>query len=204
MVRILLLGVLLLAPVAARADIRPGPGPRPPVVPPAVNRIKVNLVVDERASEARIIIPQAALGQQAAPGGFGGARGEADPAEAAPEAIPERRAADTLPTVVSGLALTASLSLGGLWLARRHGRGARVLLATAAVGLALAGGAYVWADLGPFPRGPVRPPPANDVPALLPALLRLEGVRVDVVPQGDAVRVILTGRQRDLLLSQGR
>jgi hypothetical protein len=37
------------------------------------------------------------------------------------------------------------------------------------------------------------------IPGLLPALLKLENVRVDIVPQGDAIRLILTKKHKELL-----
>lgn len=205
------LAVALLATPLVWSDIAPRPGPRPQ--PPAGQaKVKVNIVVDDKATEPRLIIPL-----QLIAGGFGGgfgagaAPGVDAPPGAGPKSEPksappkdEEDAADPqtsslrFSTLIIGLALTLSLSTGGLWLVRRRsgkGGGGLALLVILALSALTIGAAAVHANR---PAPPQRPQPKTDLPGPLPALLRLEGVRVDIDPQGDAVRVILTKKLQDI------
>ena len=90
--------------------------------------------------------------------------------------------------MVIGLALTLSLSTGGLWAVRRKtktpgGGMTPLVLLVAFLGVALAGSAVVWANgAPPFRRPPPQPvaQPMPPIPGLLPALMKLENVRVDI------------------------
>jgi hypothetical protein len=86
---------------------------------------------------------------------------------------------------MAGLALALGLACGGLWLVRRR-------LQTAAVKSLLIGGivlgslgAFVWADVpSPRPRpAPLPLPPAKS--------MQLEQVAVEVVEQGETVKLIV-------------
>jgi len=79
-----------------------------------------------------------------------------------------------------------------------------LLLLVAFTGLAVVGTATVLANRPPPPPVPpqVQPPggPAQvQVPGPLPALLKLDGVKVTVVPQGDTVRLILPKKHKEEL-----
>ncbi len=286
--RILLLGAaaLLFAPPAlwANAPFRPPFPPQPPGQPPAqqVQKMKLNIEIDEKATEPRLLVPQQALmggfnfggafGVQGAAGafgaigaagnlgaggaaGFGGALGAggAPPGnfgvlggpppgaagqkggpppgaagqkggqppvppggvfppgggdEEQPAAEPaqdNRRGSLPMSTIIVGLALTLSLSTGGLWMIRRKGGalgGAAPLgVFVAVLSIALLSGAAVWANLAPpFQRPPAQKPPVRPVqpqlPGPLPALMKLEGVKVEMY-QGDTIRLILTKKHKE-------
>jgi hypothetical protein len=107
-------------------------------------------------------------------------------------------------TMMIGLALTLSFSTGGLWMARRKPGalgGAKPLgLLVAVLSIALLGGAAVWANRAPPVRpAPVKPPAQPQIPGPLPALLKMEGVKVELLPQGDTIRFILTKKHKETL-----
>jgi len=138
---------------------------RPPVRPQAP---KLVVEVDEKAKEARLIIPQGFLVNA--------------PAQ------PPRGGLGQLPTIMVGVALALALAFGGLWLVRKRGGVAPLLLA--AVALVGLGGAALFADVRPVKdaRGP-KPRPVG--PAVLPVLATLEPIRVETVARGDTIRLII-------------
>jgi len=144
----------------------------------------------------------------APPGGIQGQPPKQPPGgEAPPPSAPPKQSSLPLSTMVIGLALTLSLSTGGLWAVRRKtktpgGGMTPLVLLVAFLGVALAGSAVVWANgAPPFRRPPPQPvaQPMPPIPGLLPALKKLENVRVDIVPQGDTIRLILTKKHKELL-----
>ncbi len=124
--------------------------------------------------------------------------------ESAGEQSQENRRQSSLPisTIIVGLALTLSFSTGGLWLARKKSGtlgGATpfgVLVAVLSIGLL--SGAAVWANFAPQPRPPVKPVQPQ-VPGPLPALMKMEGVKIDMLQQGDTIRLILTKKHKEQL-----
>jgi hypothetical protein len=123
----------------------------------------------------------------------------------ATEQEPESKRQSSLPlsTMIIGLALTLSFSTGGLWMARRKtgslggSKPLGVLVALLAIGLL--GGAAVWANRAPPVRPPAKPPAQPAVPGPLPTLLKMEGIKVEFLPQGDTVRLILTKKQKETI-----
>src|SRR5262249_22065111 len=108
-------------------------------------------------------------------------------------------------TIMVGLALTLSLSFGGLWLVRKKASvpGSSVsplMVLVAVVGLGLVGGAAVWANGAPPFRQP-QPQPFQipKPPPPFPAVWKGEGVKIEFVQQGDAIRLILTSKQKAAL-----
>lgn len=253
--RAMLVGAaLLFAASTVRADLGPRPAPGPFGQPPGLQRpqakIKVNIEVDEKATEPRLIIPMQVmfggagfgggagalgvpppLGQAGAPplgavgvppggakgqggGLFGAPPGAKPPGEKPPPKKEEDGSAPQaslpLPTVVIGMALALSLSTGGLWVVRRKtnqpgGGLTPLLLVTAFLTIAAIGTATVSANKAAPPRPPQVAPgpglggPQVELPGPLPALLKMEGVRVDIVPQGDTVRLILPKKHKEQL-----
>jgi hypothetical protein len=169
--------LLLLAGLASgiRANEAPPPVARPAV--PALAEIPANLivVVDDKAKEARLQIPQGLFQQ--------GVR---------PQPRPERRGADAaprVPTLLAGLALTAALVSGGFWLLRRGRQRfiAPVCLALAALTLTAFA---VWANT-PVPR-PAPDKQAGPIPVAGPVPVTLNGkIVVEIVAAGDAVKLIV-------------
>jgi len=154
--------------------------------------------------------PPGAAGQK---GAFGQLGGKPTPPPGAvppggqdedPATEQESKRQSSLPfsTMIIGLALTLSFSTGGLWMARRNNGvvgGAKPLgLLVAVLSIGLLGGAAVWANRAPPVRpAPVKPQPQPQVPGPLPALLKMEGVKVEILPQGDTIRLILTKKQKE-------
>src|ERR1700722_5311982 len=89
--------VLSSAVGAVRADV-PGPKDVPNKVKLGSREVKLEVVVDDKAEVARLILPQALLTE--------GGKKRAD-------------AGWPMPTIMAGLALTAALISAGLWLVRR-------------------------------------------------------------------------------------
>lgn len=124
---------------------------------------KLIVEVDQKAKVARLVIPRRFLNNV--------------PAQ------PPRRGFGQLPTIMIGVALALSLAFSGLWLVRK--RGGAVPLLVAAVAVVGLGSSALWADIGPR-----RPPVQPALPAL-PALATIQPIRVEVSPQGDAIRLII-------------
>lgn len=159
-------------------------------------------------------------------GGFGGAQGaggvgggaigvgggfgvqgnppppQQQPQQQQPQPVAPKPKMSSLPfsTIIVGLSLTLALSFGGLWLVRKkNGNGGGLitpmLVLMAIMGVSMMSGA-VWANKAPpF----VRPPQPPQPPPAFPALSRFEGVKVEVIPQGDTIRLILTSKQKDII-----
>jgi hypothetical protein len=198
------LGLLCACSPAARADLAPpfpgpGPGPVQPGFRPgfgpafAAKAVKLSVEVDEKAKQARLIVPMNLMfggflgpnpgrpnfpGRGGAPGGFG------QGADARPLG---------LPTLVAGLALTLAAASGGLWLVRR--RGGRVVAGILVVAMLGLGATVVWADGVPGFRPRPRPQPQPVVqatPLALPANIQLNGrILFELAPQGNSVRLIV-------------
>lgn len=145
---------------------------------------------------------QSAGGAIGVGGGFG-VQGNPPPPQQQPkpekQPLPKKMSSLPFSTIVVGLSLTLALSFGGLWLVRKkNGNGGGLitplLVLVAIMGVSMMSGA-VWANRAPpF----VQPQPPNPPPAF-PAMLKLDGIKVELVPQGDTVRLILTSKQKDLV-----
>jgi hypothetical protein len=128
--------------------------------------VKLVVVIDDKVKEPRLQIPQSLLA--------GGGKKSAD-------------AGPRLPTIMAGLALSVSLVAAGFWLVRR-GPGRRLAAVVLAVSLLACGASAVWANVGP------KPIESKDRPTLvaMPAgILLPEQIVLEVVPRGDAVRLIV-------------
>lgn len=174
----------------------------PPVPPPTDVKIKVEL--DENAKGPQLIIPmnmtQPRRGPRPVPGKKEPVPPTAPPpAGAKPDGEQDIALDDMLvelptesaPTtkrhhvLIAGLALTLSLSFGGLWILRRSGRGsARALVLLVAAGATLAGSAVAWANAPP-PRDPK--PPVAALPTLFDGKVNLQ----ITFAQGDTIRLVL-------------
>jgi hypothetical protein len=180
--------LLLLAtpPAAVRADVpalsfEPRPDPITSRVKAEAERLKrqapLVITVEENAETARLLIPRKLVR----------AWQHASLVRPRDSAVASGRSWSRA-MVVAGLGLAVALTLGGLWLTGRWPRGASrgaalLLLAVVALGLA---GALVRANAPPprdlylYDRRPVPEP------------LRLKGkVEIEVVPQGDAIHLIV-------------
>jgi hypothetical protein len=161
--------------------VRPNPGPKPA---PAVPTVPFVVLVDDKVKEPHLEIPRTLVVAM---------RASADEAE-----TETRRAeAPRLHLILAGTALSLSLAAGGFWLLRSGNRfsrsGAALLLA---VGVLLTlGAASLFADLGPRPAGPRPPLPNPPLPVLPPGIAFDDGVVLDIVPKGTAIRLIVPSKQ---------
>jgi hypothetical protein len=129
------------------------------------------ILTDDKVTETRLEVPKNLLASLRADAGV-------------PNGDSRWAGLSSLQLVVAGLALTAALTLGGLWLVRSRNRPAgRTLIVLLAVVTLLGAAGIVWANVAPPP-----PPPK---PVLPDGLLLSEKVTVDVVEKGDAVRLIV-------------
>jgi hypothetical protein len=160
---------------AAPPRERVPPRGRKEVLPRGARRVSLTVEVDDRVKEMRLQVPANLL------------------PPAAPTAPARGAGAWHLPTVVAGVALTLSLTTGGLWLLRR-GTTRRAAAGALLLGLFALGGAALFANAPMF----VRPVPQFAAPAgppatlLLPADVRLSpNIVVEVVEKGDGVKLIV-------------
>jgi hypothetical protein len=210
---------ILTAAVPAMANEGPPPGqPRPPRVqpkPPAeADGVKSQLIIEARDDAAEtgsvLLIPKSLMaeakpGVGAVPGGAGGAGGGMPPVNMA----------------VAGLAMSAAVVAGGLWLVRRTGpvrRGELAVGAAVAVAAVVLGGSMLWADVAPFPRPPrppvvpprppVQPPvssePASDLPKVkLPPAVLSGPVTVRFTDDKE-IKLIVSRKMLAMLVSDGK
>ncbi len=161
-------------PVWADAFPVPHSGPRerprsPMPVHPA-NAVPVVIEASDTLTEPRLVIPRALL-----------ARAKKLPVMRPAAALQDRLWRVGAAMALAGLALTAALSVGGLYLARRRGWALLVLM-LAGVGCAVgAGAAFVGAHPPPPPNWP--PPP--------PAEIVFDHAAVEVVERGTEVRLLV-------------
>jgi hypothetical protein len=152
---------------------------------------KLVVEVDEKATQPRLVVPMTLLLK-----GSGPPAGVIPGVPPPPGAPPRKEGADAgalgLPTVVAGLALTAALVSGGLWLIRR-GSGRR-FLGVLVLGVLAASATALWADIPPFRGRPKPPPPApaKTIPVALPAGVELsEKITLEFSVAGDTLRLIV-------------
>jgi hypothetical protein len=145
------LGLGLSLTSKSQADI---PVPKRTEVAPVKNEVvKVTIEVDEKAKEARIVMPRFVPGVLNPPKAIPTpppSQVELDdgeiPAVAENELTPNNR------LLFSGIALSLSIGCGGMWLVRKKGKGPLGSLALLlAVGGLLTVGAAVWGNGGPPP-----------------------------------------------------
>jgi hypothetical protein len=87
--------------------------------------------------------------------------------------------------LIAGLALTLSLSFGGLWVMRRYGRGSARALVLLAAGAVLAGSTVAWANIPPPKK--FEAPPVAALPIAFDGKVNLE----IVLGGGDTIRLVL-------------
>jgi len=118
------LGLLFLSGVVAPAWANLPAPPRPAPLPEAKSA-KINVVIDERVTEPRLIVPKSMMGEK-------------------------KSAMLETPTIVAGLALSLAFVSGGIWLVRRGKAraAAAVMLALAALAF---GATALWADIAKPP-----------------------------------------------------
>lgn len=199
------LGLGLITP-AARADLAP------PV--PAPQEVKIKVELDEKAKGPKLIIPSAMTQpprvrprppiipkKEQPPGATPPNTGSTPPAkpegeqgiDADTDNVVFEWQQEPAPTnrnhlLIAGLALTLSLSMGGLWVMRRYGRGsARALVLLVAAGATLAGSTVAWANVPP-PKKFDTPPP---LPAALPTVFDGKVTLEIVFGGGDTIRLVL-------------
>jgi hypothetical protein len=135
------------------------------------------VLVDDKAKEPHLEIPRTLL-----LGGRAAVEGEDDT---------QRAEAPRLHMLVAGVALSLSLAAAGFWLVRSgtrfSRRGVAVLLVAGA--LLTVGGVTLWANGLP-------PPPKTPRPPVMPQGVVLgDNVVVDLLPRGDAIRLIVSSKQ---------
>jgi hypothetical protein len=170
--------------------------------PPQPVTLKFTIEIDHKATEARLLVPASAMQAGAPAFNFPG-NGGFNQFPAQPDPGPGRRSGSLPPlsTILVGLCLTLSLATGGVWLVRRDaGRAGQgvvpFVVLVGVLGVAMLGTAIVRAN-APAPRALFPPPPPVQVPLNLPIVARMDGVRVEVIPQGDAVRLIVPAGKTD-------
>jgi hypothetical protein len=155
---------------AAEARANAGRPPVPNMTPKfGVQKAKVVVEEDANAKVIKVVVPSNMVVKQAGPLGFG--------------------AADKLPILMGGLALTAAFASAGFWLVKKN-RGAAGLALL--VSLTLFGVGALQADIA-------RPPqPAKTTPVALPADVNLTGeIQFEVAPGvGDTIRIITPPRPK--------
>lgn len=166
--------VLVCAVAAIRADLRPGgrppgPPPKPPAVPFVIH-------IDDKAKEPHLEIPRTLLlGRRASLDDEGETR---------------RAEAPRPHMLVAGIALSLSVVAAGFWLVRSGNRfsrrGVAVLLVAGA--LLTVGGVTLWANVPP-------PGPPPGPPVMPPGVVLGDNVVLDLLPRGDAIRLIVTKKQ---------
>lgn len=168
-----LAALVLLAAAGARADVPPPPKRTPKNAPgnqliPRSTTFPVELVRIKNDEPVRIEIPRAAVNP--VPAGAAGTMGTFGSGDGA------------LRTLIAGLSLSAGLTLGGLWLARRRRRLALGTLAagTGAAALAVLVPGPAQANLAPFPV------PASKVNAQVRVVERGRTIRLFLSPQAIA------------------
>ena len=178
------LAVLALTYTPARGDLAlPPPGPV---------EVKFKVELDEKAKGPVLQLPRGVTGGRVRPAGPKGpppAGKEGQPEGEEPVVLEFDGAVAAEPgrnpnhLMIAGVAVTLALGLGGIWLVRRPGRsGTRGLALLLAAGGTLAASSVAWANQA----APKPPPP----PVVLP--VAFEGkIRVEIVPAGDTVRLIL-------------
>jgi hypothetical protein len=171
-----LIGVLTVLSVlaAARTSARANEAAPPPDKPSPPAAVPLVIVLDDSAKQPRLEIPRKVLSSLKA--SADGQEGDGRRVEALP----------VLHTIVAGVALSLAFTLGGLWLVRSRrrftGTGAALLLA--ALTLTVAGG-VLWANV------PAPPPPRPADPGIPLA----DKATVQVVDQGDAIRLVASPKQ---------
>jgi hypothetical protein len=162
----LALVVLLGGQLAANP---PAPPPKPPVKEPAAAAVPMNVVIDDKATEPKLVIPKKVLATLKADAG--------DP-------DPDTRRVEHLHLIVAGCALTLALTFGGLWLVRgRRKPGSTALLVLVALGGVVAVTSMVWANAGP-PRLPAPP-----------GIPLADKVTIETSEQGDTILLFVTRDQ---------
>jgi hypothetical protein len=161
----------------------------PPPLPPAKQAVAIKIEVDEKAKGTHLVLPSGVFtAPRVRPQPNGIPQGALDQPGADGVAANDDETQPRIHMVIAGIALAMSLACGGLWLARRQGKGsARGLTLLVAAGASLMVGAIAWAN----PPAPPRPPaPAKQPAANLP--IAYEGkVDVDFVGGQEPVRLIL-------------
>ena len=133
--------------------------PPPPVKPsiplPDAKNVKFKVVIDERVTVPRLVIPKSLMGDK-------------------------KKASLEMPTIVAGLALSLGFVSGGIWLVRRGKRGAVAAAVVLALSAALFGATTLFADIGFKP-----PKPPVLTPVALPANLLFKAEQIEVYfPEG--------------------
>ena len=170
LIRVLtVLGLLAYVLPSGRANEAPPPPTKRDNTPAAAPLV---VVLDDGVQQPRLEIPRKVLSNLKA-----AADGQDEDTRRA-EALPR------LHTIIAGVALSLSLTLGGLWLVRSRRRFSGAALLVAALALTAAGsvlGANVPA-----------PPPPPSVPAGIPLA---DKATVQVVDEGDAIRLVASRKQ---------
>ncbi len=142
---ILLVVILILGTTAAFADIAPAPGKSPNRVkkPPVVST-NLDITLDSKATDARLIIPALQLKQLRAELDL------LDGGETNTAAVSSDSSFTRTQTIVSGIFLSLAFVFGGICFVRssRNGRTVGAVIAAAALGSAAT---VIYANVGPPP-----------------------------------------------------
>jgi hypothetical protein len=195
-------GAVLLTAGMAWANGAPAPAPRPPVRPlpppvePPVNvepakaepdfkaDAKAQLTIEARddVNESRLIIPRKLAGAAGA-----GPRGDAGD-----QGLPP------LNLAMAGIAMSAAVAVGGLWLVRTRRVSATTAKLAAGASVLLGVGGWVIADVPaprpvPRPRPPVVAPP-QPPKVELPAAVLTGPVLIQYVDEGNEIKLVVNRR----------
>lgn len=179
--------ILVLSAGPAVADLvvpgqeRRGPAKRP-VRPAAQTPLRVE--VDPQATQCELILPRKFLNIDD--------RGS----EAAPQSPEQGRWG----TLLGGLALSCTMMIAGVWIARRRGNAKLPVLLVVAAGLSGAAASVLWADVIPFSGPRPRPPVVSPQPGV--AVIGADRVAIRVVDSGEEVRLVVPPSFRDKLTQQ--
>src|SRR5262249_9250741 len=162
----LTLALLFLLGVATSLWANGAPPRFVPPMPPAAPKLVVE--VDEKATDARLVIPRQFLLRRAE-------LEKEEPQEKQKAALP-------LPKIMVGLSRARAVSFGGLGLVRRKGVSGRGLTVVLVLGVLVAGSGYLFADLA-IPRDARFPPkpPVEEPAVLLPFLAVSDNLKIEIV-----------------------
>jgi hypothetical protein len=126
---------------------------------------KIVLVIDERVTAPRLVIPKSLMGEK------------------------KKSAMLETPTIVAGLALTLAFVSGGVWLVRR-GKARAVAAAVLAPAALTFGAATLWADIA---KPPPPAPPQGVITWTLPASVSFkdEKIQIEFVDKGDDINLLV-------------
>jgi hypothetical protein len=158
----------------------PPPPERPKPVPPPVAAAPINVLIDDKATETKLLVPRKILATLKADAG---------------EAMDPETGRASLPSwhlLIAGSALAAAVAVGGLWFILGRKRSNTLALVLGLTGVGIAAG-IAWANVAP-------PPPRPPIPVI--GIPLADKAKVEVVEEGDAIVLVATREQLTKLLEK--